>query len=422
MPMKTSGMYEGIEWLNSLGSLGMKLGLENISELLSKLGNPQNSLRSIHTAGSDGKGSTCAMIFASLRAAGISAGLYTSPHIVSVNERISVNSSNISDEDLNAILNDIRVAAEEMKAEGNECTFFEVITAAAFLHFSQKKVEYAVLETGLGGRFDATNIVIPEVSVITHISLEHTSILGNTIEEIAFEKAGIIKNGVPVITANTGAAFEVIKRISEERGSELILADVSKIKNVNVTDTGTSMEYSGNEYVIGIPGRCQAENAIVAIETLKKIGIREEHIKKGLSEVRWPGRMEHIGHIIVDVTHTGSGALALSEDIKKLYGKVVLIIGMLNDKKIVEISKNLISIASAIVVTQPDSERAFPATELKKIMEGLCEDMNIKIDIHIADNIAKAMETAEKIRNGERILVTGSLFMAGDLKKWLRRI
>jgi len=415
MPMKTSGMYEGIEWLNSLGSLGMKLGLENISELLSKLGNPQNSLRSIHTAGSDGKGSTCAMILASLRAADISAGLYTSPHIVSVNERISVNGSNISDEDLNAILNNIRVAAEEMKAEGNECTFFEVITAAAFLHFSQKKVEYAVLETGLGGRFDATNIVIPEVSIITHISLEHTSILGDTIEEIAFEKAGIIKNGVPVITANTGAAFEVIKRISEGRGSELILADVSKIKNVNVTDTGTSMEYSGIKYAIGIPGRCQAENAIVAIETLKKIGIREEHIKKGLSEVRWPGRMEHIGHIIVDVTHTGSGALALSEDIKKLYGKVVLIIGMLNDKKVIEISENLSRIASDIIVTQPDSERAFPASELERIMRVFSDN------VHVANDIGNAMDIAERIRNGKRILVTGSLFMAGDLKKWLRR-
>ena len=421
MLMRPSGTYEGIEWLNSLGSLGMKLGLGNISELLSKLGDPQNSFKSIHAAGSDGKGSTCAMLYSSLRKAGIDAGLYTSPHIVNVNERISVNGNNISDEELNNILKEVKIKTGEMKAKGNECTFFEVITAAAFLYFSGKKVEYAVLETGLGGRFDATNVVTPEISVITHISLEHTSILGDTIEKIAFEKAGIIKNGIPVITANTGDAFKTIKRISEERGSELILADVSKIKNVNVTGTGTSMEYSGRTYVIGIPGRCQAENAIVAIETLKKIGIREEHIKKGLSEVRWPGRMEHIGHMIVEVTHTESGALALSEDIERSYGRVVLVIGMLSDKKVAEISKNLIGIASEIIVTQPNSERAFPATELKKIMKGLCNDMNRNVSIHIADNIANAMEIAERVRNGERILVTGSLFMAGDLKRWLTR-
>jgi len=409
-------MHGGIEWLNSLGSLGMKLGLENISELLSKLGDPQDSFKAIHVAGSDGKGSTCAMIYSSLRAAGIPSGLYTSPHIVSVNERISVNGSNISDPELNAIAENVRVAAGEMKTEGNECTFFEVITAAAFLYFAEKEVEYAVLETGLGGRFDATNVVTPEISVITHISLEHTSILGDTIEKIAFEKSGIIKKGIPVVTANTGTAFEVIKRMSEERGSELICADVSKIKDVNVTDTRTSMEYSGERYEIGIPGRCQAENAAVAIETLKKTGIDGKHIKKGISEVRWPGRMEHIGHIIVDVTHTSSGALALSEDIERMYGKTVLVIGMLNDKKIVEISETLSRIAFDIVVTQPDSERAFPASELETIMRGFSDN------VHIAKDMGDAMEIAEKIRNGKRILVTGSLFMAGDLKKWLRRI
>ena len=413
---KVSDMYGGIEWLNSLGSLGMKLGLENISELLSKLGNPQNSFRSVHVAGSDGKGSTCAMIYSSLRAAGISAGSYTSPHIVSVNERISVNGNNISDEDLESILNIVRTAAEEMRTEGNECTFFEVMTAAAFLYFAEMNAEYAVLETGLGGRFDATNVVIPEISAITNISLEHTSILGNTIEKIAFEKAGIIKKGIPVVTANTGNALNTIGKISREKGSELIFADVSKIKNVNVTDSRTSMEYSGKRYEIGIPGRCQAENAIVAIEVLRRMGIAEEHIEKGISDVKWPGRMEHIGHIIVDVTHTASGALALSNDIEKMYGKVVLVIGMLNDKKAIEISENLSRIASDIVVTQPDSERAFPAKELEKIMKGFSSN------VHFADNIGEAMDIAERIRSGKRILITGSLFMAGDLKKWLRRI
>ena len=408
-------MYKGIEWLNSLGSLGMKLGLENISELLFKLGNPQNSFKAIHVAGSDGKGSTCSMIHSSLRAAGISAGLYTSPHIVSVNERISINDRNISDGELNEILEKIRVAAEEMRSEGNECTFFEIMTAAAFLYFSEKRVEYAVLETGLGGRFDATNVIIPEISAITHISLEHTSVLGDTIEKIAFEKAGIIKNGIPTVTANTGNAYDTIKRISDEKGSELIFADISKISDVKVSDVNTSMKYSGTEYGIGIPGRCQAENAIVAIEVLRKLKVEEEHIRNGLSDVKWPGRMEHLGHIIIDVTHTESGALALSKDIEDMYGKVVLVIGMLNDKKIVEIAEDLSHIASDIIVTQPDSERAFPAKELERIMRRFSDN------VHVADGIASAMNIAEKVRNGRHILVTGSLFMAGDLKKWLRR-
>lgn len=397
----------------------MMLGLENMTELLRRIGDPQNSFRSIHIAGSDGKGSTCAMLHSIIKAAGNSVGMYTSPHILDLKERIVVNGREIDDNDVESLVIKIRPAVEEMAAKGEKCTFFEVMTAMAFLHFSEQKVEYAVVETGLGGRFDATNVLSPVLSIITNISLEHTSILGDTIEKIAFEKAGIIKPGVPVITANPSPALDVISKIAKERGSKLIVVHRDNISNVMVEESHTSMEYRGKGYDVGIPGRYQAENAAVVIEAVIALdnAKMEKYIKAGLKDVRWGARMERIGDFIVDVTHTSAGAAALADDIGRIYGKVVLVFGILNDKDLDNIAKELSRIASKVIVTTPDSERAADLSVIKNIVS------KYHSDVHIAVTVGDAMDEAFRMRKeGELILVTGSFFMAGDAERWLKKI
>ena len=406
----------GRRWLAGLGPMGMKLGLENIRELLSMLGNPQDSFASVHVAGTDGKGSTCAMIHSILRSAGYRTGLYTSPHVTTMNERIIVDDTEITDEEIEHLANQIRPAAEYMGKNGRSCTFFEVMTAMAFLHFRDLGVKYAVIETGLGGRFDATNAITPMISVITHISLEHTAILGDTVEKIAFEKSGIIKNGVPVVTANTGPAFNVISKTAKERNSKIIRVRADDLSDVRTDSVKTHMRYLVKDYEIGVPGSFQAENAAVAIRTAKALGIADRHITEGIKNVRWGSRMERAGDFILDVTHTHAGAVGLAKDIGDIYGKVVLVFGILDDKDVRRIAETLAPIASRIVVTRPRSERAADVTLIKRIFT------EFHGDIRETKNVGEAIEEAMRLRGkGEYILITGSFFMVGDAKEWLRK-
>ncbi|MDR0198226.1 MAG: bifunctional folylpolyglutamate synthase/dihydrofolate synthase [Methanomassiliicoccaceae archaeon] len=396
-----------------LGMNRMRFGLDNITELLRRLGDPQKKFRSVHIAGSDGKGSTCAMIYSILLNAGVKAGMYTSPHLIRFNERISVNGDDISDTELEDLMFIVRPVADRMLSEGTDCTFFEVATALAFLHFSRTGVEYAVLETGMGGRLDATNTVIPEITAITHISVEHAEILGNTVEKIAFEKAGIIKRNVPVVTANIGNAFDVIGSAAKKNGSEVIRVGDPKI--TSFANGYVTMNYSGDAYEIGIPGRCQAENAAVAIECVKRIEkVTPEHISKGLKDVRWRGRMEYFpaDDIIVDVTHTADGAQRLADDVLETYGKVTLILGMFSDKSADGICRSLSRISSRVIVTAPDSERAMPPGELMGTMKRYSDSVSMKNNLRDAIDSAKGKGT---------VLITGSLHMAGEAISYLRR-
>ena len=404
------------EWLDSLGTLGMKLGLENITELLLLTGNPQKDVKMIHVAGSDGKGSTSAMIHSVLKAAGKKAGLYTSPHVNAVNERIVMDSM-ISDDEMDDVIREIRPKAEWMCQHGRSCTYFEVLTAMAFLYFKNKNADYAVIETGLGGRFDATNVIIPEVSIITRISLEHTAVLGDTIEKIAFEKAGIIKDGVPVVTANTDGALRVISEVSSERNSKLIYVDIKNVSDIIVTENGTSLTYSDDNYEVGIPGSYQAENAAVVIETMRLLGMAEEDIRNGLRDSKWRYRMERKGDFILDVTHTSTGSKGLAEDVLKKYGKVILVFGILDDKDLMSISSNLSKVASKVIVTRPDSDRAVPP---EKVMTEMSKHHN---NVKFTNNVNEAMDLAMRIRNrDEIIMVTGSFYMIGDAEKWIKKI
>jgi dihydrofolate synthase/folylpolyglutamate synthase len=409
-------MTEFEEWMYGFGMNRMRFGLENITELLKRLGDPQNDFRSVHVAGSDGKGSTCAMIYSSLLTAGIRAGMYTSPHMIRFNERISVNGNDIENDDLDDLMRIVRPVADEMLYEGKECTFFEVGTALAFLHFSRMGSEYAVIETGMGGRLDATNVLKPEITAITNISLEHTDILGDTKEKIAYEKAGIIKSGVPVVTANRGSVLKVIRDAAEEKGSEVIAISADDIEITSFMNGKASVRYSGKEYEIGIPGRHQAENAAIAIECLKHMGI-SEHAAKGLRNTSWKGRMEYFPErdAVVDMTHTAAGAERLAEDMSDTYGKVILILGLFDDKNADPICRSLSEIASEVIIAAPGSDRAMDPGILADIMKKYTDNVSI------APNAKEAINSVLEKENRRTLLITGSLSMAGEAAECLRR-
>ena len=400
------------EWLFGLTRFGAKNGLENIRELLHRLGDPQDSFRSIHVAGSDGKGSTCAFIHSILTESGIRTGLFTSPHILRPNERIRVGKEDINDDDFVRLAHVVRGQMEALAEEDIRCTFFEAMTAMAFLYFRECSVEYAVVEVGMGGRFDATNVIMPEVSVICNISLEHTQFLGDTIEKIAFEKAGIIKPGVPAVTCNTGPALEVIKDVASERRSRIIVTE-------HAESAGASfLRYGGEEYTVGIPGTYQTVNVPMAIEAISLISGADDvkaHIHDGLEKARWPGRMEKIDGLplVVDVTHTAAGMEALSGDILSTYGKVVTVFGLLDDKDLSHIARYVAQMSDHVIIVTPPSERAMPAERV------LSEVGTYNGDTESADSIPGAIEKALSAANGRTVVVTGSFVMAEGAYRWL---
>ena len=409
---------EILEWLYGLTVHGIKLGLTNITELLHRLGDPQESFRKIHVAGTDGKGSTCAILASILRASGVRTGLYTSPHIIEFNERISVNGENISDDDLRVLVSLIEPIVEDMRNDGLQCTFFEVTTALAFLYFREKDVEYAVVEVGMGGRFDATNVIVPEVSVITPISVEHTEYLGDTVEKIAGEKAGIIKPNVPVITVNGGGPYDVIFRKASEMNAQLFRAP--EPQSIVVHGDCTEFEYKGVHYKVGIPGDYQAINASMAIEAINQMRHKDRfipHIHEGLKAVRWPCRMQKLDDlpIILDVTHTKAGSKVLADNISKIYGKVLVVFGVLSDKDIDGIAENLSTVATKMIITTPISERAADIEKVKAAAKKRVKSVSVQSKIY------KAFDKAMEQREDEMILITGSFIMAEDALKWLKR-
>lgn len=410
-----------LEWLYGLQKHGIKLGLQNIEMLLEKLGNPQKSLRFIHVAGTDGKGSTSACMESILRSSGFRTGLYTSPHLIHFNERISVSGENISDSKLSEIAFKIKPIVEEMQSHGIQCTFFEVTTALAFQFFKESDTDICVIEVGMGGRFDATNVLVPEVSVICNISMDHTEYLGDTIEKIAYEKAGIIKPGVPCVTLNPSPAFDVISEISEKHGSDLIRVFPENIKIIKNMPEGLIFSYKGKSYEVSIPGGHQAKNAAMAMEAVALLSDYDtkikDNVKKGLMNVSWPCRMQKLNDlpIILDVSHTRAGSFDLAADISEIYGKVLPVFGVLNDKDMVHILENMSLISDRIVITSPDSIRAESSEELMPVAKKYFSD------VFRTDSVAEAMEIAMNIRDEENILVTGSFYMAADVIKWLKK-
>ncbi|MBI5073658.1 MAG: bifunctional folylpolyglutamate synthase/dihydrofolate synthase [Nitrospirae bacterium] len=419
--------YEGtIAYLYRLQQYGMKFGLDNIRKLMSALHDPQESFRSVHVAGTNGKGSTSSMIDSVLRTAGVTTGLFTSPHLVSFTERIRVNGKEISEAEVVKLADEVRKAAENIP--DFLPTFFEVTTAMAFLYFRKMQVRWAVIEVGMGGRLDATNILMPEASVITAIDIDHSDFLGSTLREIAGEKAGIIKQGVPVISAlQHPDAAEVLELRAEECGSAMAVCGRDFSADVTADElVGIRIDYHGDgEYhglALRLAGRHQARNAALAIKTIevimRKYPDMDCDIRQGLADATWPGRLEFVKDrppMLIDGAHNPQAAAVLAEYLKKaldLYSRIILIMGIMNDKDRAGIMKPLLPLASEIIFAAAGYGRAASPAALAAEARGL------GYLAQTALTVADALDMAERLYlQGDLIVVTGSFYTIGEVKE-----
>ncbi|MGL4879208.1 MULTISPECIES: bifunctional folylpolyglutamate synthase/dihydrofolate synthase [Paraclostridium] len=421
---------EALQFIHESHKFGMRLGLDNIKKLLELLGNPQNNLKIIHVAGTNGKGSTCSFISSILKESGYKVGLYTSPFLETFTERIRVNGENIREEEVGKIVSLIKEKIEIMVSEGYSYpTEFEIVTAMAFYYYNQEKVDFVALEVGLGGRYDATNVIDkPVVSAITSISLDHTGILGDTLAKIAFEKGGIIKENCPTIVyPQQEEASEVIKNICAEKKSKYIECDFKniEIKSSNINSQIYNCNINGKELrdlEIKLIGDHQIKNSIVALNVIEYLNdikitnISEENIRKGLLETKWPGRIEKISEnpmFIIDGAHNEEGAKSLANSIDKYFENKnkILVIGMLEDKDIDSVLDLLIPKFNKVITTTPDNPRAIDANKLKEKIE------RYNIEVTCKPNIKEAVDYALEISNKDDVIISaGSLYMIGNVR------
>lgn len=415
-------MENGIAYLNSLGLHKVKPGLERIKQLLEAFDKPQDKVPTIHIAGTNGKGSVAAAISSILSKEGYRVGLYTSPHLINITERIKINDVQISQTELDSILLELKEAAEKYNIEGS---YFEIITAAAFLYFAREKVDFNVLEVGLGGRWDATNVITPLVSVITNISLEHTEYLGETIEEIAAEKAAIIKPGVPVVTAATNNALKVIEEVSNKNSCETLLLGRDFIvtrENLDLYNyNGISMSLTGLKP--NLRGHYQQNNiaiAIAAIESLKlnnHISIKEQAVRDGLDNIKWEGRFEIIREnppLILDSAHNPGAAKSLVESIKEAYPETrfTFLLGMLDDKGHDDFLNTISPITEELIITKVPSDRTANINQLLSLAKNYIKN------VEIIEDYKKAY--FKLIENDKPSCITGSLYLIGAIKNLIQ--
>lgn len=386
--MKT---YEdALKYLDWLCKFGVKEGLERIKELSVALCEPQNYYKTIHVAGTNGKGSVCAMLSEMLKAQGLRVGLFTSPHLESYCERIKIDGENISENDFAEMI--FRVKDCNVVA-----THFEVLTAAAFLYFKERAVDIAVIEVGLGGTFDSTNIIAPELSIITNVALDHENILGD-LENIARNKAGIIKGNIPVVTGAKGKPLEIIKEIAAE-------------KNAPLYEVAEPFEVEMN-----LRGEYQKFNAAIAIKVARMLGLNSDKISTALSRVEWAGRFEVVetsaGVVVIDGAHNPDGARALRDSLDKNFprGKRVWLFGALRDKNYAAMIKILFRAEDFVIVTLPDSARAATTDELRK---SLTEN---NIPCAAVENNFEAVARLLSSK-GEVKIIAGSLYLVGKVRR-----
>lgn len=402
--------------LDARARFGMKPGLETIRGMLALVGNPHQRVKVVHVAGSNGKGSVCAMIAASLREAGHKTGLYTSPHLVSFRERIRVGGADITGEELGVAMSALEPALEKFP----EATYFEVATALAFWHFARSGVEVVVLEVGLGGRLDATNVCdAPLVTVVTNISLEHTDVLGHSEEEIAREKGGIIKQGVPVITGASGAALVELRSIAARLGAPLSVLGVDFIA---IPGEPPLLEVEGlrafGEVRVPLEGAHQLDNAALALAALDAldragIAVSVEAAKGGLARTRWLGRLQTIPgspRILLDGAHNPAGMLALAAFLQQEKIRPVVLFGALRDKDWMQMIEILAPCVRDGVVTRVPSARAADPQEGARMFS----QMGV-IGLWV-DDVGHALDTAKGIAGPDgTVLVAGSLYLVGDV-------
>lgn len=391
---------DALAWLFGTQLFGIKLGLENIQRLLRALDLSAPSARIIHVAGTNGKGSVCAMLDAILRAANFRTGLFTSPHLVSFRERIQVNGELICEDETARGLTNLRDLLRDWDPHP---TFFEIVTALGLIHFKNVGCEWIVLETGMGGRLDATNATTPVVSVITPIDFDHEKWLGHSLAEIAREKAGIIKPNVPVVSAEQKAeAAEVLRAHAEE--------------------CGTPIEFINHSYqgALALPGAHQKQNAALAVAALRACGakVSEQAIVAGLTSVRWPARFQRWNErIVIDGAHNPAGARVLHAAWRETFGaeKATLIFGAMRDKDLTAILEELLPLAHDVILPVFRGDRVLPNEQLAEIIQRIAPEKPVQL----ATDPAHAMHLAEM--NSHRILVAGSLHLAGEMLAHLQK-
>lgn len=424
---------EALAWLEELSRFGIQLGLRRMERLAQLLGNPERRYRIVHVTGTNGKGSVSAMMAAALSRCGIATGLYTSPHLVSYTERMGINGRAISEADFARTLTRVRQAVETMTAAGEESpTQFEVLTAQAFLWFAEEKTEYAVVEVGLGGLLDSTNIIFPDLTIITNVTLEHADRCGGTLEGVARHKAGIIKEGVPVVTAARGMPLNIIRQTAAQKHAPLYVAGEDFTSRfVGVAEGKQRISFAWGKagydstapYEVSLLGDHQRENAAVAIQAFRVLQTQdgrftEAALREALRETVWPGRFEamDIGRvrIRIDGAHNSAGIAALRTALDDYFpeDRRVFLLGILRDKDIDTMLRTLLRLEDRVMLTRPDSERAADPRELAT--KATAQEVRVKA------NPEKALaEALTMVSDDSLLVVTGSLYLVGRIRALL---
>ncbi|HHH79864.1 MAG TPA: bifunctional folylpolyglutamate synthase/dihydrofolate synthase [Thermoplasmatales archaeon] len=410
--------------LYSLRSFGIKPGLSRIMGLLEEMGNPHLEYNVVHVGGTNGKGSVCRILGSILEEAGYVTGVYTSPHLSHLRERIVVNDVEINDDELHRLIEEVLSLVEKSR---DKPTFFEVTTAIAFEYFRRKKVDVAVVEVGLGGRLDATNVVQPQLTVLTSISIDHGNILGGTIEEIAEEKAGILKEGVPLITSAREKALGIIRGVAKEKNVDVTVVDKNSWRRLEKNENGQRFVVHGliKDYDVetSLLGLYQGENVAVAVISAEKLQMNgfflpEGSIEKGVMLAENPGRMEVVSNnptIVLDGAHNPAAMDALVETLLNdfEYNRLIVVLGILGDKDVESMVKTIAKHSSHIIATQPKNERACNAN---LIAEYIRED-KAGCKVEVIPNVEDAVKRVKRVAQGDDLVcITGSLYTVGEAR------
>lgn len=414
---------DSVRYLYALGNelkAGAKFGLSRMQALLAGLGNPERSLRIVHVAGTNGKGSTCAMIASACQTAGLRTGLYTSPHLIAPTERIEINGERVTENRFAELFQVVHKKAEEMVESGAidaHPSYFETVTAMAFEAF-RDDTDIVVLEVGLGGRLDATNVVSPRLTVITPVDYDHEAFLGNTLSSIAAEKAGILKPGIPLILGRQHPEAEgVIEARARDLSCELERVADYPVTDVKLSPEGSRFRFVDREFACTLPGRHQIDNAAAAILACLKLGLPIEAAQRGIASTTWPGRLEFVRRKpdwVLDGAHNPAGADALASYIQEFYAgrEVWLVYGAMRDKAIDEVTARLFPLASKLIVTAPNFPRALRPEAILQVAD--------HSNAVIAPTIAAAMELARNAPEEAIVFFTGSLFVVGEARQLIK--
>jgi dihydrofolate synthase/folylpolyglutamate synthase len=423
--------------LSSLETFGIKLGLENISRLCEALGHPERSFTTLHVAGTNGKGSVTAMVHAALRAAGLRTARYTSPHLADITERFVIGDAAVDTATFNAAAHEVLDLADRLVTDGTLRvlpTFFEATTAIAFELFRRAGVEVAVIEVGLGGRFDATNVITPVAGAITTIGFDHQQHLGTTLGEIAFEKAGIIKPGMTVVAgALPPSAIDVVRRVAADRGATLVESAVDTRVTAEPQDgtTRVTIDTPRGRYgplTLALRGDHQVGNAVVATRLLEAaaaagVAVTADHIERGLSTAHWPARLEYVQvdgrRVLFDSAHNAEGAGALAAHLRRWHPEgLPLVVGIMRDKDVHDILSPLLPLTSRVMATSAPTPRALPADELATRVRAAADRLGLThLTVDVEEDPLQALDRA--LASADLVCVAGSIFLVGPLRERL---